>query len=69
MALDSNQKDILDYMDFKNIGCFYLDSIKRWIWRSDIRENKKLSNKIMCEVIDIGNYHFKKQEVFLNARF
>ena len=55
-VLNQTQKDILRYMDAKHIGCFFVDSLARWIWPCDIRENAEIAQKIVNEKFDVKKW-------------
>ena len=42
------QRSILDHMNQKNIGSFYFDLGRRWIWKSTVREDAGLAEEIVA---------------------
>ena len=51
--LTENQHKVLRYMDDKSIGCYFVDSLQRWIWAEDIRHDEKLANLVLAEKFDV----------------
>lgn len=41
------QRKVLDHMNEKNIGAFYFDLGKRWIWKADVRNDAELAEQIV----------------------
>ena len=44
--MTANQKAILRRMDERNIGAFYFNAGRRWIWRCDVRDDLELVRQI-----------------------
>jgi len=42
------QKQVLDTMDARNVGTIYVDSLARWVWKCDIREDAELAEAVVA---------------------
>jgi hypothetical protein len=42
------QKQVLDTMDARSVGTIYVDSLSRWVWKCDIREDAQLAEAVIA---------------------
>ena len=42
------QQQVLDTMDRKNVGTIFVDSLQRWVWKCDVRDDAKLADAVVA---------------------